>query len=66
MDEALSAIVVEHLPDAIANNPDGNDVMLADYIASKTNFGGRTDANERGLYVLALADMVRVRRHTVA
>ncbi len=66
MDKDLAAIVEANPRDAMKINEGANDLQLAHYIATKTNCGGRTDPSDRSNYELALAQVVRVRRHTVA
>ena len=66
MFEELFAVVIAHLPEAVARHPHATDLELARIIASMSSYGGRTDTGERAEYVLALADIVCVRRHTFA
>ena len=66
MFEELFATAIEGLPDAVAHYPCATDLELARIIASKSSYGGRTDASERAEYMLALAEIVCVRRHTFA
>jgi hypothetical protein len=66
MFEELFAVAVAHLPDAVARHPRATDLELARIIASASSYGGRTDARERADYLLALADIVCVRRHAFA
>jgi len=66
MFEELFAVALAHLPDAVARHPRATDLDLARIIASASSYGGRTEASERAEYLLALAEIVSVRRHTFA
>jgi hypothetical protein len=65
IDDDLTSIVVQQLAEAVAHTENANDVVVAQFIASKTNYGGRTKAPERAAYVYALADIIRTSRHGV-
>jgi hypothetical protein len=66
IDDDLPAIVVRHLAEAVAHTENANDVVVAQFIASKTNYGGRTQAPDRATYVYALADVIRTSRHSLS
>jgi hypothetical protein len=66
MFEELLSTAMEGLPDAVAHYPCATDLELARIIASKSSYGGRTDAGERAEYMLALAEIVCEQRHTFA
>jgi hypothetical protein len=66
IDDDLAAIVVRHLAEAVAHTENANDVVVAQFIASRTNYGGRTKAPDRATYVYALADIIRTSRHSLS
>ncbi len=63
--EDAHRLVAEHLSEAHANNPGGNDVQLADYILRLCSGLDLRDP-ARGEAVLMLADEVRKRRRTIS
>ena len=62
----VSATVTRHLAEAIAHTDNANDVVVAQFIASQTDYGGRTQAPDRAAYVFALAAVIHTTRHSLS